>query len=53
MPNFSLKAREGRLAAIAKLSNRRAARHFHTVRLQLPLLAQVGKVISPTHYVLH
>jgi hypothetical protein len=57
MPTLTNKAREGRLAAINHLSNRRNPRnaqiHFATVRLALPLLAQTGKVIAPTHYVLH
>ena len=56
MPSLITKAREGRLAAINHLSNRNARDaklHFATVRLTLPLLAQTGKVIAPTHYVLH
>ena len=57
MPTLTNKAREGRLAAISHLANRRdrhdAKLHFATVRLTLPLLAQTGKVIAPTHYVLH
>ena len=43
MSTLTDKARQGRLAAISHLSNRRnAARHFATVRLTLPLLAQTG-----------
>jgi hypothetical protein len=54
MQTLTDKARMGRLAAIAHLSNRRAAaRHFHTAMQALPLLEKAGRVISPTHYILH
>jgi hypothetical protein len=54
MPTLSNKARQGRLAAIAQLSNRRtAARHFHPARLALPLLAEPGHAPAPSGYLLH
>lgn len=54
MPTLSNKARQGRLTAIAHLSNRRAAaRHFYTSRLSVPLLAETGKMPAPEGYLLH
>lgn len=54
MQTLSNKARQGRLNAIANMSNRRAAsRHFSQARLSVPLLSMEGKVISPEHFQVH
>ena len=53
MPTLTNKARQGRLEAIARLSNRRAAARHFSASAAAALLADNDRLPAPEGYLLH